>query len=129
VISTVLIVDDYAVIRRALCKRFALEVDFAVCGEAENGWEAIAKAQALHPDVIVMDLSMPVMNGLDAARVLSRIMPNVPIIMFSAYCDAFTENEAQSVGISALVPKSEDMSALVRTARTSLMGPRNCGFC
>jgi DNA-binding NarL/FixJ family response regulator len=118
VISTVLIVDDYAVIRRALCKRFALEVDFAVCGEAENGWEAIAKAQALHPDVIVMDLSMPVMNGLDAARVLSRIMPNVPIIMFSAYCDAFTENEAQSVGISALVPKSEDMSALVRTART-----------
>ena len=84
---------------QALCDLFTLEVDFDVCREAENGREAIAKAQELHPDLIVMDLSMPVLNGLDAARVLKRLMPNVPIIMFSEYTDAFAGEEAQSAGI------------------------------
>ncbi|HMH00489.1 MAG TPA: response regulator, partial [Terriglobales bacterium] len=53
------------------------ESDFDVCGEAENGRVAIEKAQALHPDLIVMDLSMPVMNGIDAARALKTLMPTV----------------------------------------------------
>ena len=57
-----------------------------VCGEAENGREAIEKAQALYPDLIMMDLSMPVVNGIEAARTLKRLMPTVPIIMFSEYC-------------------------------------------
>ena len=116
--KSVLIVDDYAAIRCALCDVFALEADFDVCGEAENGREAIAKAQELHPDLIVMDLSMPVMNGLDAARVLKRLMPNVPIIIFSEYTDAFEAEEAQSAGVWALVPKSASMFILVQTARS-----------
>jgi YesN/AraC family two-component response regulator len=53
-----------------------------MCGEAENGREAIEKAQQSHPDLIVLDLSMPVMNGLDAARVLKRLMPTLPLIMY-----------------------------------------------
>ena len=118
--KSVLIVDDYEAIRRALCDLFTLEADFDVCGEAENGREAIAKAQELQPDLIIMDLSMPVMNGLDAARVLKRLMPNVPIIMFSAYTDAFSEEEAHSAGVCALVPKSANTSTLVRTARNLL---------
>jgi len=73
--KTVLIVDDNALIRQALCEMFKREADFEVCGEAENGREAIEKAQRLHPDLIVMDLSMPVMNGIDAARVLKGMMP------------------------------------------------------
>ena len=64
--KTILIVDDSAYIRRGLCELFKREVDFEICGEAENGREAIAKARELHPDLIVLDLSMPVMNGLDA---------------------------------------------------------------
>ncbi len=59
--KTVLIVDDNAYIRQALCELFKREADFEVCGEAENGREAIAKARELHPDLIVLDLSMPVM--------------------------------------------------------------------
>src|SRR5260370_328635 len=67
---TVLIVDDNRYIRRGLCELFQQEEDFDVCGAAENGREAVDKAQGLHPDLILMDLSMPVMNGLDATRLV-----------------------------------------------------------
>ena len=85
--KAVLIVDDNVFIRQVLWERFKREADFDVCGEAVNGREAIAKAQQLRPELIVLDLSMPVMNGLDAARVLKRLMPRVPIIMYSAFGD------------------------------------------
>jgi len=55
--------------------------------------------------LIVMDLSLPVMNGIDAARVLKRLMPTVPLIIFSEYSDVFSESEARSAGVSALVSK------------------------
>ena len=71
--KSVLVVDDNAFIRQVLCRVLALEAGFDVCGEAENGQDAIEKAQALHPDLIVMDLSMPVMNGIDAARALKDV--------------------------------------------------------
>jgi DNA-binding NarL/FixJ family response regulator len=116
----VLVVDDNAVIRHALCRAFTSEADFEVCGDAENGQDAIEKAQALHPDLIVMDLSMPVMNGIDAARALKTLMPMVPVIIFSEYSDVFSENEARSIGISALVSKSEHVSVVLDKARVLL---------
>jgi DNA-binding NarL/FixJ family response regulator len=118
--KSVLLVDDNAAIRRALCRFFTSEADFDVCGEAGNGQEAIAKAQELHPDLIVMDLSMPVMSGIEAARVLKKLMPRVPLIVFSEYSDVFSENEARSAGVSALVPKSEHVSVLLGKARALL---------
>ena len=65
--KSVLIVDDNAFICEALCKLFQREADFEICGSAENGKEAIEKARELRPNLIVLDLSMPVMNGFDAA--------------------------------------------------------------
>jgi two-component system, chemotaxis family, chemotaxis protein CheY len=118
--NTILIVDDNVYIRRVVCKVFGREADFEVCGEAENGKEAIDKAQELQPDLIVLDLSMPVMNGLDAARVLKRLMPTVPLVMFSEYSDVFSEQEARSIGISALISKSEHVSVLVDKVRSLL---------
>jgi DNA-binding NarL/FixJ family response regulator len=118
--KSVLVVDDNAAIRQMLCCVFTLETDFAVCGEAENGRDAIEKAQALHPDLIVMDLSMPVMNGIDAARTLKTLMPMVPLIIFSEYSDVFSEQEARSAGISALVSKSEHLSVLIGRVRALL---------
>jgi YesN/AraC family two-component response regulator len=115
--KTVLVVDDNAYIRQALCKVFTSEADFDICGEAANGREAIAKAHELQPDLIVMDLSMPVMNGIDAARILREMMPTVPLIIFSEYSDVFSETEAKSVGVSALVPKSKHVLMLVGKAR------------
>jgi DNA-binding NarL/FixJ family response regulator len=115
--KSVLIVDDSAYVREALCELFKREEDFEVCGEAENGKDAIKKAQELHPDLIVLDLLMPVMNGLGAARVLRRLMPAVPLIMYSAFGDKFAEHQAQLIGISEVVSKSEHASVLIHKAR------------
>jgi two-component system, chemotaxis family, chemotaxis protein CheY len=113
--KSVLVVDDNAVIRHLLCEVLT-SADFDVCGQAENGREAIERAQELRPDLIVMDLSMPVLNGIDAARALKALMPTVPIIMFSEYSDAFSEQEARTAGVSALVSKSEHISVLIEKA-------------
>jgi DNA-binding NarL/FixJ family response regulator len=115
---SILIADDSLFIRQRLCELFEREEDFNVCGDAENGREAVEMAQILHPDLILLDLSMPVMNGLDAARVLNRVMPEVPLIMYSAYSDSLTEKEARAAGISALVSKSENPSVLLGKARS-----------
>lgn len=115
--KSVLIVDDNPFIRQALCKLFERESDFEVCGEAENGKQAIEKAQKLRPDLIVLDLSMPVMNGFDAARVLKRLMPTVLLIMYSAFGDRVAEHQARLIGISEVVSKSEQASVLIHKAR------------
>lgn len=116
----ILIVDDNAVIRNGLCEVFSREPDFEVCGEAENGREAIRKAQSLRPDLIILDFAMPVMNGLDAARGLKKLMPTVPLLMYSAFGDKYVEQQAGFVGIAALISKSEPASCLVDKARSLL---------
>ena len=116
---SILIVDDNAFIRKALCEMFKREEDFDICGEAENG-DAIEKAQQLRPDLIVLDMSMPVMNGLDAARMLKRLMPKVPLIMYSAFGDRYVEQQASLLGISSVISKSEPVTAVVGAARSLL---------
>jgi DNA-binding NarL/FixJ family response regulator len=113
----VLIVDDNAFVRRALCAIFRRESDIEVCGEAENGRSAIQEAGRLHPDPVVLDLLMPVMNGLDAARALKRLMPSVPVIMYSAFEDRLSEQLAQLAGVSVLVSKYQNVSVLIDNAR------------
>jgi len=77
--KSVLVVDDNAAIRKMLASAF-LSNGFKTCGEAENGKEAVEAAKQINPDVITLDLSMPVMNGLTAASKLRRIFPTTPII-------------------------------------------------
>jgi len=96
---------------------FASQDDFEVCGEAENGQEALEMAQILRPDLIMLDLSMPVMSGIEAACALKRLMPMTPIIVFSEYSDVFSESEARETGVAALVSKTESISVLVEKAR------------
>lgn len=115
--KSVLIADDQEVIRRMLCFLFASQDDFEVCGEAENGQEAIEMAQMLHPDLILLDLSMPVMNGIEAACELKKLMPMTPIIVFSEFSDVLSEREAHSTGVAALVSKTESLSVLLGKAR------------
>jgi DNA-binding NarL/FixJ family response regulator len=117
--KTILIVDDNTHVRRAVCELFKREQDFTVCGEAADGGEAIARALELHPDLIVLDLSMPVMNGLDAARELKRLMPEVPLIMYTMFGDLLQE-QARLVGISELISKSQPSAILVSKARSLL---------
>ena len=115
--KSVLIVDDNATFRRVVRQVFTSEADFFVCGEAANGQQAIEKAQQLLPDLIVMDLAMPVMGGIDAARVLKCLMPTVPLVVLSGYADVFSEKDVRATGFSALVSKSEHISALLTKAR------------
>jgi len=119
---SVLIVDDSAVIRKVICELFTREGDFEVCGEAANGQEAIEMAQQIRPALIVTDLSMPVMNGLEETRILSRLMPEIPIILYSAHIDSFVEKEALAAGASAVVPKSEVVALLIAKSRELVQG-------
>ena|SRR5215470_12850872 len=116
-VKSVLIADDHDLIRKALCGLFAAQQDFEVCAEAENGKEAVEMAQFFHPDLILLDLSMPVMNGIEAACELKQIMPMVPIIVFSEYGDVFSDREARDQGISAVVSKDAQLSVLLNRAR------------
>jgi DNA-binding NarL/FixJ family response regulator len=116
----VLVVDDSPAIRKAICELFTREGDFEVCAEAENGREAIEKAQLLRPDLIVTDLSMPLMNGIEETRLLKQFMPSVPVIIFTAHGNSFVEREAVSAGASAVVSKSDAVAVLIGKARELL---------
>ena len=80
--------------------------------EAENGSDGIDKAQKVHPDLIVIDLVMPVMNGIDASRVLKRLMPTVPVVMFTTFPDPHLKNAALAAGVHDLIDKSESAALI-----------------
>lgn len=115
--NTVLIADDNAFVRTALYEIFEREPDLHVCAVVENGREAIEEACRLRPDLIVLDIAMPVMNGLEAARVLRRMMPHVPLIMYSANPNEVSEQSVRSIGVSGLISKSEKVTVLIDTVR------------
>jgi len=117
---TVLVVDDNPAVRKLICELFTRESDFKVCAEAENGSEALLKAQQLEPDLVVTDLSMPQMNGLEEIRALNKLSLNTPVILYSSHMDSFVEKEAFAAGASAVVPKTNVVAVLIPTARTLL---------
>ena len=108
----ILIVDDSALVRNSLRTCFESEPGWQVCGEAGSGKDAIEKAKALQPDLIVLDLSMPVMNGLEAAKVLSKLMPSVPLIMFTSHMTHHLKQAALAAGIRRVIVKSGESGSL-----------------
>ena len=117
---SILLVDDHEVIRRQLRLLFKAHPEFTVCGEAVHGVDAIEKAQQLSPDLIILDLSMPEMNGLEAASALRYMMPEVPIFLLTAHYSRELELTAFASGISAVFSKHEDLDLLVARARLAL---------
>jgi DNA-binding NarL/FixJ family response regulator len=103
--TRILVVDDMQVIRRSLRLYLEQEADLEVCGEAENGRSAIDRVQELRPDVVVIDLSMPVMNGLDAARAIKAIAPATHILMFTLHTYPQLMDEARKAGIANVLSK------------------------
>ncbi len=85
---------------------------FGVCGEAEHGREAIEKAQQLQPDLILLDLSMPIMTGAEAAVILKRAMPRMKIILFSMHADNVSRSLGTAIGIDLTLSKSDGISNL-----------------
>ena len=103
----ILIADDSSAIRSLL--RFFIEhnTDWLVCGEAENGRVAVEKVTELKPHAVILDLSMPVMNGLDAAREITRRAPTVQIVMFTMHISEQLRKEAKEAGIKDVISKSD----------------------
>lgn len=117
--KTVLIVDDSAAIRQELREEFLLH-GFAVSGEAENGRQAIDQARSNPPRLIILDLAMPVMNGLDSAPELRKILPDTPIVLYTAFADAVTTAEVTRRGVTTILAKSEPLARLIALAEKLL---------
>lgn len=121
VTKKILIVDDSPALRKTL--RTALEADGGwQCFEAVNGKDGVEKAVRLSPYLVILDLSMPVMNGLQAARELRRLFPSIPLLMFTNFETPHLESEVLAAGVSFAFSKSEPIGNLIRTIR-SLLDP------
>jgi DNA-binding NarL/FixJ family response regulator len=116
--TTVLIVDDSPPIRRSLRIWFEGREGWQVCGEAENGAAAVEQVKALNPDIVIMDLSMPVMNGLDAARHISSIAPKTAMVLLTMHASEFLVQDAQRVGIKAVVSKLDGPATLMASVES-----------
>jgi two-component system response regulator MprA len=119
--KNVLIVDDNPEIRKLVRTYFDRETDFQICGEAVDGLDAIEKASALNPDLIILDESMPHMDGLHAARILHGADAAVPIILFTLHADTISAVEASDAGIALVVSKMRGMSVLVEQVGSLLL--------
>lgn len=113
---TILIVDDSPLIRRSVRSCIERNTDWVVCGEAENGKVAVEKVQQLHPEVVILDLQMPVMNGLEAARQITRIAPAAIMLMLTLYDSGQLAQEARAAGFRQILPKSGKVAELLIAA-------------
>jgi DNA-binding NarL/FixJ family response regulator len=103
----ILLVDDSQVVRAGIRSTIEQNTDWTVCGEAENGKIAITMVQTLEPHLVILDLSMPVMNGLDAARGISAIIPDMPMILFTLHRSQTLIEEARRAGIQHVFSKED----------------------
>lgn len=116
----ILIADDDAAIRRLLRRLIEAHAEWSVCGDAEDGQDAIAKASELTPDVIVLDLAMPQMNGLQAAREISRTLPDTPMLLLTVQeVSKELTGEAVHAGFKGAVSKNTG-SEMVKAIETLL---------
>ena len=120
-IKTILLVDDRDFERFAI--RAAIEglTNFRVCGEASNGVEAVKKATELKPNLVVMDLAMPLMNGLEAATVLKNSMPGVPIVLLTLYADQ-VRPRSSAFGVATILSKVDGLTPLLECLE-KMLGP------
>lgn len=120
-ISHVLVVDDSEFVRSVIRKALETQLNLRVCAEAADGPEAIEKAKALLPDVVVLDLAMPTMNGLEVASTLRKHLPESIIILITVYENSLGQAVGSSVapktGINAALSKHEGISKLVTTVQ------------
>ena len=120
----VLVVDDYEPFRRVVCSRLESRPDLEVIGEASDGLEAVEKAQALKPDLILLDIGLPSLNGIEAARRISRLIPATTILFVSQISDADVVQEALSNGAIGYVWKQDAGIDLLPGVESALQGTR-----
>lgn len=118
--ATVLIVDDAASVRVSVRKLFEAEEDFTVVGEAVNGLDAISKTAEFDPQLIILDLSMPIMNGLEAAEKIKAATPKTVIFILTSYGGPEVQRAAATAGVDGVFAKGADMDDMIVRARQAL---------
>lgn len=117
-----MVADDHPIVRRTVRSILAAQTRFEVCGEAQDGAVAIEETQRLKPDVVIMNVSMPVLDGLQAARVIKAKMPEVAIVILSLNADRHLVEEAKKIGARAYVAKTKAGEALVQAVDAAIKG-------
>lgn len=112
--TKILIVDDRAVVRTELRSLLELTGTIMVIGEAENGWEAVHQAEALRPDIVLMDLEMPGLDGIEATRRIKKQRLARAVIVFSVYGSDLIRQKAQDAGADAFIVKGTDLSTILK---------------
>jgi DNA-binding NarL/FixJ family response regulator len=122
-VQSILVVDDSLNERSII--RMAVEAftKFRICGEASNGTEAVKKATELKPDLVIMDLAMPLMNGLEAASVLKTALPGIPVVLFTLYGDLVRSKRSPTFGIANVVSKGDGIAPLLDCVKNLLDPP------
>lgn len=117
----ILLVDDDPNIRRGLRMNLALEPDFSVVGEAGDGWEALRLARELQPDVVVIDVRLPSLDGLGAAERLRQSQPQCAVIILTLYDEPSNRARAEQIGVTAFLSKGKSADELKQTIRKTIL--------
>ena len=117
--TRILIADDSPQVRSVLRHLVEQDANWEVCAEAIDGQEAVQRTRESHPDLVVLDFQMPVMDGLQAAREIAKVVPAIPVLLCSAHLSAILIGEARRIGIMGAVPKS-NASSIVNGIRALL---------
>ncbi|MDX6230805.1 MAG: hypothetical protein QOI76_4195 [Frankiales bacterium] len=115
---SVLLVDDAADIRGLLKLVLEFDAEFVVVGEAANGAEAVRLTAELQPDLVVLDIAMPVMDGMDALQQLHAVAPDTKVVMYSAYDSGWLADRARGYGAAAYIDKTAGVVDLVGRLRS-----------
>ena len=118
----ILIADDHEVVRQGIRTILAARPEWEICGEAVNGQEAVTLAGELHPDAIIMDITMPVMSGLEAARQLTKSNSSAPILIFTMHESRSLADSVRETGARGFVFKSRAARDLIQALETLLKG-------
>lgn len=119
---TILLAEDHRIIREGLRTLLQTEADLKVVGEAENGRQAVALASKLCPDVVVMDISMPLINGIEATRQILQFTSNTKVLVLSSYSDDVYVEQAMAFGASGYLIKQTDTPMLPAAIRGAHQG-------
>jgi DNA-binding NarL/FixJ family response regulator len=118
----IVIADDHAVVRQGIRRILEARPEWEICGEAENGQEAVRLAEELNPDAIIMDISMPRMNGIEATREIARRKASIPVLIFTMHESSNVTATANKVGARGLVTKSNAIRDLILALESVLSG-------
>lgn len=110
----ILVVDDHEVVREGVKAILRNRQDWEICGEANSGSDAVVKCEKLQPDIVILDITMPGMNGLEAARKILLLAPRSRVVMFTMHDSSATEQAVRRTGAHGLVLKRHAARDLVK---------------